>query len=155
VPIIIILLCLALMLFQDAKYRKIHVIFPVTIFAVSIFMVKNKMVGYGIYNVLFLAVTFVFLIIYISLKQRAFINPFKNYFGLGDLLFYISVTPLFLIHNYILFFIFSLLFSIVIHYLFIKLSDNKTIPLAGYASLFLIIIILKDSLTHYPPFTLI
>ncbi|MNK23697.1 hypothetical protein D3C87_419950 [compost metagenome] len=160
VALIAILFSLCGMFFQDIKSRHIHIILPPIVFLGGAYLLLqnlswNKSVEIIAYNLIFLFLTFFILIIYMSLKNRTFQNPFKNYFGLGDLLFYLAVSPLFVLHNYILFFILSMIFSIVLFFIFKKFLKKDSIPLAGYASLLLLILICKDMLFNYPGITLI
>jgi hypothetical protein len=90
-----------------------------------------------------------------SLKNKKFINPFTNYFGLGDFLFFLSVTPLFLTYNFILFFILTFVFSIILQILFQKRMKEKTIPLAGFSALLLMLLVLKDFLLDYSKITVL
>ncbi|MHC0439227.1 hypothetical protein [Flavobacterium sp. 3-210] len=90
-----------------------------------------------------------------SIKNKQFLNPFKNYFGLGDLLFYLAVTPLFILPKFILFFILSMIFALLLQFTFKKIMRENTVPLAGFAALFLFIVIAKDYLSIYQKFTLI
>lgn len=78
-----------------------------------------------------------------------------HYFGLGDLLFYIAITPLFLLHNYVLFFILSLFFAVCMQFGLKKIIKEQTVPLAGFSSLFLFIILLKDSFVFFQKMTLL
>lgn len=145
----VLMLCLAVIFFQDWKQRQIHVALPVLVFAAAVWLgvQQNKITFQEIgCNAAFFLVILSVLIVYMSVKQQRFSNPFQNYFGLGDLLFYLSVTPLFLLRNYILFFILSMLFAIMLQLLLRKKMQDNTIPLAGFSSLFLILVILKDQL---------
>ncbi|KIC01563.1 hypothetical protein OA88_13245 [Flavobacterium sp. JRM] len=81
-----------------------------------------------------------------SFKSKKIINPFQHYFGIGDLLFYVSITPLFSQQNYILFFVLSMLFAIGLQLSLKKISTEETVPLAGFSALLLCIVFLKD---HY------
>lgn len=90
-----------------------------------------------------------------SIKNKRFLNPFQNYFGLGDLLFYISITPLFNLKNYILFFILSMFFAICLQLTLKKTMKHNTVPLAGFSSLLLFIILMMDSLLSTPKISLI
>jgi hypothetical protein len=90
-----------------------------------------------------------------SMKSKKFLNPFQHYFGLGDLLFYTAITPLFLLRNYILFFILSLLFAILMQFGLKKFIKEETVPLAGFSALFLIIMILKDNFMFFQKITLL
>lgn len=153
-----LMLCLAGIFIQDFKFRKIHILLPIAVFILSFLIVGRTwhFTAKGlIYNLLFLFGTFGSMVLYMSLKNRKFLNPFSNYFGLGDLLMLSAVTPLFLLRNYVLFFIGAMIFSIVLHLAVARFREEKTVPLAGYASLFLILIIAKDTFLDYPGFTII
>jgi hypothetical protein len=158
IALAILLLCLVVVFIQDWKYRKIHLVLPIVIFIVSFFLIpikKYNLTEIVIFNIGFFLITLGILTIYMSLKSEKFLNPFQNYFGLGDLLFYVAVTPLFLLKKYILFFILSLLFAIALQFGLKSFIKEETVPLAGFSSLFLFIIILKDSLFIFQKITLL
>ncbi len=90
-----------------------------------------------------------------SIKHRKIINPFSHYFGLGDLMFFLAVTPLFLPYNYILFFILSMLFSLALQQVFKKYMVQNTVPLAGFSALLLLLLIVKDVLLEFNKITLL
>ena len=90
-----------------------------------------------------------------SLKNKSFLNPFQNYFGLGDFLFYIAIAPLFLLQNYILFFILSMLFAIGLQIGLKKFIKEQTVPLAGFSALLLFIVIIKDLVLSFQKITLL
>ncbi len=145
---LLIILCISLVVifWQDSKMRHIHVSLPVLVFASAYFLtnyLQNNFKLIGV-NVLFFSITIALLTLYMSLKNKTFLNPFQNYFGLGDLLFYIAITPLFLLYNYVLFFITSLLFAIVMQFVLRKWIKKDSVPLAGLSALLLLLIITKD-----------
>lgn len=107
------------------------------------------------FNLLFFTLTLSLLTIYMSLKNKQFINPFQNYFGFGDFLFYISVTPLFLIKTYVFYFILSMIFAILLQLGLKKIMPIKTVPLAGFSALLLFIIVIKDYTLSFQKFTLL
>jgi hypothetical protein len=153
-----LLLCLLVLFFQDWKYRSIHVVLPIIIFLSSYFIIKqeNKLSNkIMILNLCFFLITLSILTLYMSLKNKRFLNPFQNYFGLGDLLFYISITPLFNLKNYILYFILSMFFAICLQFTLRKKMKHNTVPLAGFSALFLFIILAMDSLLSIPKISLI
>lgn len=155
--LIILCLCLAVIFWQDAKLRHIHVILPITVFSVAYFLtnyLQNNLKVIGV-NVLFFTITIALLTLYMSLKTKGFLNPFQNYFGLGDVLFYIAITPLFLLYNYVLFFITSLLFAIVMQFVLRKWIKKDAVPLAGLSALLLLLIITKDVVFSVQKITLI
>lgn len=152
------LLCLLAVFFQDWKYRRIHIGLPLVIFLFSFYLIQqeNKVVFKIIaYNLVFFLLTLSILIIYMSLKTRQFLNPFQNYFGLGDLLFYVAIAPLFLLQNYMLFFILSMIFAIGLQMGLKKIIREKTVPLAGFSALLLFIIIIKDMILDFQKITLL
>lgn len=154
----ILLLCLIVIFIQDWKYRRIHIVLPIVIFSLSIFLISIKNIGLIkviAFNSGFFLITLSILTAYMSLKSKKFLNPFQHYFGLGDLLFYVAITPLFLLKNYILFFILSLLFAIFLQFGLKKFIKDETVPLAGFSSLFLFIILLKDNFMFFQKITLL
>lgn len=152
-----ILICLTIIVFQDLKYRRIHVFLPLLLFVIAVFKQDENFREWDnlFKNILFFLITFSVLTVYLSIKNKRFINPFEGYFGLGDFLFFLAISPLFHLYNFILYFILSLLFSLIIQLLLLKFMKNKTIPLAGFASLFLILIICKDLFFNFKKMTLI
>ncbi len=137
----------------------IHVALPVVVLVLSLLLIKQN---YGamvwtitVYNAAFFLVTFVGLVGYMSWKNKGFLNPFEHYFGLGDLLFYLAITPLFLLKNYVIYFIGSMLVSILLQLLLKKQMKHQTVPLAGFASLLLVVLMLKDLFLNVYKITLI
>ncbi len=154
-----LIICLFIVFFQDIKYRRIHIILPIIIFIVSYLELKqhhNAPSLLVIYNSAFFMLIFLVLTLYMSLKNKSFLNPFTNYFGLGDLLYFIAITPLFVLRNYILFFILSMIFSLLMQGVLKKvMPHNSTVPLAGFSALFLLIVITKDVVFGFEKLTLI
>jgi hypothetical protein len=154
----ILLLCLSGLLIQDWKYRKIHVGLPVIVFLLSFFLVQRLHrldIKIVLHNILFFIVMLSVLVLYMSIRNKRFLNPFENYFGLGDLLFYIAVTPLFFLYNYIMYIILSMIFALVMQLFLRRLIRKDMIPLAGFSAFFLMIIILKDCFLDFTKVTLI
>lgn len=90
-----------------------------------------------------------------SLKNKKILNPFENYFGLGDLLFYLAITPLFLLQSYVVFFILSMIFAIVLQIALSKIVKKETVPLAGFASLLLMLLVISDTVLNFQKITLL
>ncbi|MDK2772173.1 MAG: hypothetical protein KYX68_08125, partial [Flavobacterium sp.] len=139
---------------QDLKLRHIHVILPIMIFLSSYFLIKSNLKIISI-NLFFLITTLSIMTLYMCLKNKQFLNPFEHYFGLGDLLFYLAIAPLFFLYNYILFFVVSMLFAIIIQKLFQKFIRHDSVPLAGLSALLLLIILGNDLLLSFHKITLI
>jgi len=154
----VLTICLLLLFFQDLKHREIHILLPVVVFLIALGLLQLKgILNYVIplYNIGFFIFIFSILILYMSIKNKSFLNPFANYFGMGDLLFFIAIAPFFILNNYIFFFILSMLFSIVLQLAFKKWMNNDTVPLAGFSALLLIMAISSDLLFDFQKFTLI
>src|SRR5690554_3006162 len=113
--VIVLSVCLMGIFFQDIKYRHVHVIFLILVFVSSFLLIDlsfDLIVKNILYNSFFFLFVFCVLLIYMSLKNKKIISPFKNYFGLGDFILYLAITPLFNnLRNYIIFFIFSMLWA--------------------------------------------
>ncbi|WP_379852787.1 hypothetical protein [Flavobacterium zhouii] len=60
----------------------------------------------------------------------------KEVFGLGDVLFFIFMAFSFSIISFFVLFVFALVFSLLLHSVLQHKQIVKTVPLAGYMSLF-------------------
>lgn len=148
-PVLIVFLFASLILvaYQDFKMREINALLPVVIFLVlaKLNVLQAKpFIQVLLVNVVLLCLIVTLLTIYLSAKTRSVVNPFKSHLGLGDFLFYISLCPLFNAINYLLFFIFSLLFSLILYKWFNSAFRKNGVPLAGLAALFLLFILILD-----------
>ena len=143
-----LIVVLIFVFFQDLKNRTIHVGLPIAVFLLSVFinyLSRDLELKFIAYNMAFILINIIGLVLYFSFKNKRFINPIDRFIGLGDLVFFLAITPLFHLKVFMLFFIFGLLFSLLIHMVFVFFKQKKTIPLAGYFSLFFIInVIIKD-----------
>jgi uncharacterized membrane protein YdjX (TVP38/TMEM64 family) len=92
----------------------------------------------------FIGINFISIVAYFSIKKSKLQNPFKQYIGIGDLVFLIAVIPLFSFRNYMLFFISGMIFSLVLYAVFQNKGEQKTIPLAGYLSLYIIVLMIPN-----------
>lgn len=152
--LVVLIIGLLLVFWQDLRLRHIHVVLPILTFLSSYFIIKTDLKIIGI-NILFLIITLSVLTLYMNLKNKQFLNPFVHYFGLGDLLFYLAITPLFFLYSYILFFVISMLFAIIVQKLFRKFIKHDSVPLAGLSALLLLFIVGKDILLPFYKITLI
>ncbi len=137
---LLLLLCFTIIAFQDLRDREIH-IFPLIgilcIGSYQAYMMPFSAISICVKTLLFITFSLGGTYGYLAFKHKAWINPLKNYMGLGDILFFIAIVPLFNFQNYMLFFISGLLFS-VLTYLIFKTFRPKvtTIPLAGLLSIY-------------------
>lgn len=136
---IILILVLFLILVQDYKERKVFwFLYPIV--GVLVFLLKFKQNGIevsimnSILNLCF--VTLILLVAYIYNLIKLKLKFLKEVFGLGDVLFFVFISFSFATVSFITLFVFSLVFSLLLHELFKKKSQYKSIPLAGYMSLF-------------------
>ncbi len=137
---ILLILLLALACYQDWKYRAIYwFVFPlIAIVALLIFFMQQPDWNVLGLNLIFVSTVISLLFVYVSVKAKRWTNIFENHFGLGDVLFFLAITPLFSASNYVLFFITGMIFSAALHGLVSLRKAGKTIPLAGYLSVYLI-----------------
>ena len=140
---ILFLIAILLVVFsQDLRKRTIHIVLPIVIFLFGLFInYLSQDLSFEViaYNMVFVVINLLGLFIYFSLKSKKFINPIDTHIGLGDIVFLFALTPLFQLKGFILFFILGLLFSLLTHIVLMFFKQTKTIPLAGYISLFLIL----------------
>ena len=133
---------LMMVLYQDIMKRTIHVVLPLMLLLIAM-MINFISSDLDFYNML-LNITFVLinifgLTLYFSFKNKTVVNPIDTFIGLGDIAFFIAITPLFNLKVFILFFVLGLLFSLIAHGIFSMFKKARTIPLAGYLALFLMI----------------
>jgi len=143
--LVIYFVLLAAIVYQDFRYRAVSAYWFCGALALAIgySVWLNGWVGTytnaGI-NVLLIAVQIIGVFIYFSLKNKKFVNIINQQLGVGDLLFYVIVAFSFSPVNFILF---SLAAYVVILLIFMILKlafeYQKTIPLAGCLSLFMMI----------------
>ncbi|AZI24064.1 hypothetical protein EA772_01415 [Pedobacter sp. G11] len=146
-----IIMVLGMMFYQDLKYRGIYWwLFPLLflgLFAHSVFVSGcMNVLMISLWNSSFVLLQVFLLTLYISFRKWKLTNIFEGYFGIGDLLFLISIACAFSVVNYVMFYIVSLLLCILLT-LLLKYNKNHSgekIPLAGYQSLMLIGVLLFD-----------
>ena len=151
---IVLLLSLGVCVFQDLKFRGIHIaVFPV-ILLIGLYF--NHWMSWGwedlLKSLLFLTVTISVLFAYLSLKNKQLVLLFKKYLGLGDVLFFIAILPLFSFRNFMLFFITGMIISMLLHMGLKSFQKQETIPLAGYLSIYLIGLMTYAMVNNNPSF---
>ncbi|SHI73802.1 hypothetical protein SAMN04488096_10450 [Mesonia phycicola] len=148
---LIIIILLGIIVYQDFKYRLIHILVLLFIFIVG--LLRNILNDISFFNflrpALFISVILFFLWFYLIIKSKKIINPLDKHIGLGDILFFFSITPFFTLKDYIIYFISGLLFSIIFALFFKNYIEKKMIPLAGLLSIALIILIFLRNLFTY------
>lgn len=81
------------------------------------------------------------LVLYAYAKWKLQVAFFQEAFGLGDLLFFIAFAIGFPTVTFVVLFVFALLFSLLLALFTSKNKPQYTIPLAGYMSFFLIVML--------------
>ena len=95
------------------------------------------------------------LLIYYRLKQGSFKQVVNQKLGLGDIVFWLAITPLFSLVNFILFFVSSLLAVLLI--MIVRIASGRPVtlvPLAGYQALVLMVIMIINALFFNHPFSI-
>ena len=145
---IIFITTLGVLFYQDIKERKVSVwVLVVGGFLGGIlhFMQQTQIVFVSsiVMNITFIALVFGVLCLYTKIILQ---NNIFQVFGMGDLLFFILLAVSLPLVSFLMVFIFSLLFSLLIFILVKRKLKDKTVPLAGLQSLFLILVLLANKL---------
>ena len=157
---IAIIICLAIITYQDFKERQISwltiptliILFSVEAF-VELTSFKNYLIDVGL-NLTFIAMQMVILFIYFSIRAGKLINLINTKIGIGDVLFFGALAFSFSPVNFILFYVVSLSI-ITISFLFIRVlfrNISPEIPLAGaMAALLIVIYITSFFISSFKP----
>ena len=145
---ILFITTLTMLFYQDIKERKISVwILIAGLFLGGIlhFLQQNQKVFIAsiLMNITVIALIFGVLCLYAKIILQ---NNIFEVFGMGDLLFFILLAVSLHILSFLMIFIFSLLFSLLVFILVKRRLNNKTVPLAGLQSLFLILVLVANKL---------
>lgn len=136
---VLLVVAFFLVLFQDYKDRLVYwYLYPaIGILSFLIQIGNNTLIISTInsfINLLFICTILLVCFIYARLKlKKHFLN---NVFGLGDILFFLFICFTFSSISFFILFAFSLFFSLLLHLALGHKNKDKTVPLAGYMSLF-------------------
>lgn len=144
--IILLFVLLIISAIQDFKYRGIiWYIFPLLgVLSLTIGFQHQMVWQEIIQSFIFLIIIISCLQIYFSIKEKKWIHLFKTHLGIGDVLFFIAVIPLFSNVSYILFFITGMFVSGITHLIISRLNKKETVPLAGYLAIYLMLLQIID-----------
>lgn len=123
---------------QDTKERKVYwFLFPIIALCSGV-LLYNNMLSHIFYltigiNYVFVLLLMAIVFLYSKYKLK---TSMKNTFGLGDGLLFFALTFTFSNISFLILFVFSLIFSLALHLILKKHSKFRTVPLAGYISLF-------------------
>lgn len=130
-----------IMAVEDMQRREIHIAW-LTLLLISALSVEILISGISttihntIYNALILSFVFFSLCIWLMIKEGNCSNLLTKYIGIGDILFFASIAPLFNMKGYVIFLIASFCLSII-YWVIIRVlsrdSNSLSIPLVSMA----------------------
>ena len=139
---------LGFIFYQDITWRKVNVWVICAVFLLCLWYGWNSLAPHDftlrlLLNNLFILFQLIILYGYLIIRYQKLKLHLLQFLGLGDILFWIAITPLFAFPEFLIFFVISILLSLVIFIGYRVISkDNKIlIPLAGFQSLVLIFFI--------------
>ena len=136
------ILLFAITAFQDFKSRAISwFLLPIILAAGLLKKWIDNQLSWTDYLASFGFITLQLAIVYgiFALKSRTVkINFTNELLGLGDILFFVAVIPYFNFKEYIILFITGLIFSLLGQLILCKFKKQKSIPLAGWLSIYFI-----------------
>lgn len=124
--------------YQDIKDRQVYwFFFPLIALCSGILLYNNMFFELFkttlIINLVFVLFLILVILIYSKYKLK---TTMSQAFGLGDMLLFFALTFTFSSVSFLVLFVFGLVFSLVLHLFAKSKSIHKTVPLAGYLSLF-------------------
>lgn len=134
----LLLIVFAIILYQDHKERQVYwILFPcVGILGGYLFLNQTHVRFFYIstaMNLMMVSILLLTVLLYSKLKLR---TPMKNTIGLGDILMFFFLSFTFSTVSFTVILISSLIFSLILQLILKRQSKHKTVPLAGYMSLF-------------------
>jgi len=140
INVIILLVLSVFIIYEDFSNRMINV------YVLLFFFLNNIMywfINFRNYQNLILNFLFILFILFVLkfytfLTKKPITDDLIYGLGIGDILFFISLSPLFSSLDFFVFFETGLIFSLIIYFLLRKKWKEKHIPLAGLISLYLI-----------------
>jgi hypothetical protein len=133
-------------LVQDILWRKVYVlVFPVMalLFVIAAFLNGRQLaevVMTSLINLSFLVLQFLLLSVYFFIKNKRRVKLTGTQLGLGDIFFLLTIIVYFSALNFILFYVTSLIMSLLLWFIWRWLAANpgRHIPLAGLQALIMI-----------------
>ncbi len=147
------IICCAVIALQDFRERAVQwVLFPLLALTMTWLYLENapydQYLMFVFVNVL--VVTVILLILYLYTKHIARMKFLNVSFGLGDLLFFYAFALGFPTLTFIILFVGSIFFSLMVFWFSLRRQNKDTIPLAGLMGLFLIGIHLASFVPNLP-----
>lgn len=143
---LLLVIVLGILFYQDVKERK------VSLGVLLLGLITGGMLNYlcqptivflynTMVNCIFIALVFGILWGYAKLKMK---KQIFEVFGKGDLMFFVLLAVSLPILSFLMVFIFSIIFALVVFLIFKSQFKEKTVPLAGLQSLFFILVLLVN-----------
>ena len=138
--LIIVFLAIA---YQDLSKREVSLALFLCTLVLSIFIGLGSLrvrvlAEFMIFNVAFLLFNLLVLAVYLYMRFKAGpLQMFNRYLGVGDVFFWLAITPLLSPLNFVWFYLLSLLLSAIAFALLRRwIPGDRTVPLAGLQSIF-------------------
>ena len=143
---LVITIPLIFIIYEDFKYRAIHGFWLLILTGLIVWLQPLNPIHIFV-NLVLVGFQLLGLSIYFSLKSRKWINITKEFIGIGDILFFLPLCLIFTPENLVWFFICSLVFTLLAFLLqqVIFSSEKKTIPLAAWMSIALILVFVMST----------
>lgn len=133
--------------FQDIKDREVYWFFFPIVSMILGYIHYSKVEWINFQNAILInlvLLSIILSILYLYTRIRIKKSFFKEVFGLGDLLFFVALGIGFPTITFIILFTFSIIFSLIVWMLFKNKRKHNTVPLAGYMSIFLMIVLMAN-----------
>ncbi|WP_298507499.1 hypothetical protein [uncultured Kordia sp.] len=126
--------------YQDIKERSVYwFLFPIVACAAGYLYFMNTFFDLFWRTIAVnLGIIMLILIVLQTYTKFKLKTSLQKVFGLGDALFFLGLCVAFPIASFIIFFVFSLLFSLLLHVVLKNKIQETSVPLAGYMSVFFI-----------------
>ncbi|WP_405567974.1 prepilin peptidase [Polaribacter sp. Asnod6-C07] len=143
---ILLMIILGILFYQDIKERRVSLwllIFGLLLGGTINFISLSNIsfVINSLINLIFIALVFCFLWGYAKLKMK---KQIFEVFGRGDLLFFIVLAVSLPILSFLMVFIFSIIFALIVFLILKSKLKEDTVPLAGLQSLFFLLVLMVN-----------
>lgn len=144
--------CLFCIFFQDVKDRRVSVL----LLAMNCLTLgtlhylngnKQMLLSHTLINIGILSPMALVIYAYVKLFLK---TPIQESIGLGDLFWVLALAVGFPTVSFIVLLSFSFMFALGLHFILKKNHKNPLVPLAGYQSLFLMLILVANKLFFVP-----
>ena len=136
---------------QDFRNREVHLLSLIFLIPLQFYYFTEKQLSFSlkqcVQNALILAVYVLTLVVYLMVKEKRVLNPFKKHMGFGDFLFLAFVLPFFTSTGFVLFLNCSFLLALIIETPIQRRKKNNTIPLISYLCVVYLFFMFSEHLT--------